>query len=170
VKTESLWRLTFDPAGTPQIFCNYRRVVSGVNVRGDWVEGELRIPLQRGVEVVDLVDSLAPFLRLLGNDKYVFTLDVWEDKTANLVVGSNTYGPDIAARVAMMDFLIAMSATGRKPLNVEITGYVDHYWQFASCVISAAETARVLETSKFRILRSYSMICTGLSKKTGVPT
>ena len=169
MKTESLWKFTFDPAGAALVLCDYRRTVSGAVVRGDLVEGELRLPLARSWEVVPLLDSAAPFLRLGKNSVVTFKLDVFQDVTASLTVGANTYGPDIAARVAMLDSLVSVDATIKKPLNIQLSGYPEHYWQFAACGITQFEPERILDCPKFRLLKSYSLTCCGFSKVTGVP-
>jgi putative heme-binding domain-containing protein len=70
---------------------------------GDYLEGELRFPLVRGVAVEPLVDSETPFLRLGRNG--VTTIQVQRYYT---VAAYGAWGADIAAREAMLDSVIAL--------------------------------------------------------------
>ena len=145
MKTASQWKLTFDPSGSALVICDF----------GDWIEGELRFPLERGVEVEPLIDAEAPFLRLSGNAVVRTQIDVYEDKTS-----------DASARAAVLDSLISVESLGKKPLRIQIYGRTDQYWQFAEAVISSHNPGRHMESLAARLVKSYSIIATGLSKTT----
>ena len=80
----SNWKLTFDPAGTPLVILDY----------GADIDSELRLPLAKGVEAVDLPGSGVPFLRVLGNNRYAIKFRVFTPTSV-----------DTTARAAMMDSL-----------------------------------------------------------------
>lgn len=161
MKIESLWKFTFDPAGAKRVLLNYRSNIGQYNeTRGDFIEGEIRWPLQRDLEVIPLVDAAAPFLRLSGNAQVTISYNVYSAPADAL---------DVTARCNVLDSLIAITATGKKPLNIQISGYTAHYWQFAACVIADHDPWRDMESATARIVKSYQLICTGLSKIAGVP-
>ncbi|MEI6178550.1 MAG: hypothetical protein WCS43_16790 [Verrucomicrobiota bacterium] len=155
MKIKSFWKLTFDPAGTPLVVLGF----------GDYVEGTLRFPMQRGMEVVTLTNSAAPYLRMTGNTQIVIALNIY---TAAPTVSGVT-DANIAAAITALDSLIAIDATGKKPLNIQLQGYTSYYWQFANAAISNHDPGAYLESLRAPLVKSYSITCTGLSKKSGTP-
>jgi hypothetical protein len=154
MKTSSLWKLTFDPTGTPLVLLDY----------GDWMEGELVFPLQRGVEIVPLIDAVAPFIRSTGNA--VVTINVRKIRS---VAAYDAIAADNAAREAVLDDLIAVAAATKKILQIQLYNFTDHYWRFANCVISGMETGRLIESPLARVHQSFTLTCTGLAKSNGTP-
>lgn len=139
---QSLWKFTFDPSGTPLVLLNY----------GDMLEGEVRFPLKRGVEVVQITAGAAPFIRPSGNSSVTISFEVFP-----------TGATDAAARTAVLDSILAINATGKKPLKIEAQGVTSKYWQFANCYIPEHDPARVIESARPRYSKVYTLICTGLS-------
>jgi hypothetical protein len=154
MKISSLWKLTYDPAGTPIVLLDF----------AEWIEEELRFPLQRGVEAIPLVDAAAPFLRSTGNASVQISV-----AKSRIVAGYSAISADTAAREAELDALIALAATTKKPLQIQISGFTDHYWRFASCVLGGMEVTRMLDAPVARILTTYSLTCAGLAKYNGTP-
>lgn len=142
-KISSNWKLTFDPAGVPLVLLDY----------GDWIEGELRFPLRRGLEVVNLADSANPFLRPTGNAVITIAFDRYRDETL-----------DTTARRAVMESLVAILPLARKPMFVEVSGIVDRYWRFESCFITEHNPGRWLDAPVARRIQSYSLTCTGFTQ------
>lgn len=139
----SNWKLTFDPAGTPLVLLAY----------GDAIEGELRFPLKRGLEVVPLADAPAPFLRATGNSVVTIEFDVFP-----------YLATDALARAAVMQSLITADALAKKPLKVEVSGVTDKYWLFSTSYLSDHNPGRRLQSARARLVKSYTLTCTGLSE------
>ena len=154
MKVASIYKLTFDPASTALVLLDY----------GDYLEEEIKWPLQRGVEVIPLVDSAAPFLRSTGNAFVTLNLARYQTVAAYSAIAA-----DLAARETTLDKLISIAAATQKILRVQLQGFTDHYWEFAACVISGLETTRYLEAPVARVFSNVSLTCAGLSKKNGTP-
>lgn len=142
-KTPSNWRFTYDPAGVPRVLVAF----------GDKIEGEPRFPLTKGMELVNLVDSLAPFLRPSGNNSVSIQFEVYTDESL-----------DATARQRVMESLIAVGPLGRKPLRIEVYGITDRYWQFSHSVITEHNPGRWLESAKARLVKGYTITATGLAQ------
>lgn len=139
----SNWKLTYDPAGTPLVLLDV----------GWKVAGELRFPLKRGLEVVDLAEAAAPFLRPAGNSVVTIQFEVFKDESL-----------DKTARQAVMESLIAVNALGKKPLRIEISGITDRYWQFSNAYLHEHNPARYLEAPVARRVLGYTITATGLTQ------
>lgn len=143
-KVSSNWKFTFDPAGvSPVVLLAY----------GDLTEGEVRFPYRRSLEVIDITEGAAPFLRLNGNAAVTIEFERYTIET-----------DDKTARQAIMDSLLAIDALGKKPLRVEISGITDRYWQFANAVIHIHEPSRWLESARARVCKRYTITATGLAE------
>jgi len=139
----SNWKLTFDPAGTPLVLLDY----------GAKIAGELRFPLRRGLEVVDLVGASEPFLRATGNSVVSLQFEVFKDETL-----------DKTARQSVMESLIAVNMRTRKPLKIQVYGITDRYWQFANAYVNEHNPGRYLEAPTARLVKGYTITCTGLAQ------
>jgi hypothetical protein len=142
-KISSNWKLTFSPASSPKVLLDY----------GDKIEGELRFPLSKGMEVVDLVDSEAPFLRDNGNNTYQIQFEVYTDEAL-----------DKTARQRVMESLIAVGAYGRAPLRIQVSGITDRYWQFANSFVREHNPGRWLDAPVARLVKGYTITATGLTQ------
>lgn len=144
--TASAWKLTYDPAGAATVLLNY----------GDMLESdELEPQLDKSVEVVELIDAPAPFLRIRKNAVITFSIRV-------LV----TAGSDAAARAAMLDSLVAAQTATKKPLKVEVEGITDAYWQFASATVKTHRPRRAANWPEAGNWKQWDLICTGFTKTT----
>lgn len=139
---QSNWKLTLDPSGTPKVLLNF----------GDKIDEELSFPLKLGLEVVDLTDSPAPFLRPTKNNTVEISWTVYSDQAT-----------DKDSRVEVMNSLIAVMAYTRKPLRIEVSGHSAGYWQFANAFIKEFEPRRHLNSPIARAAKIYSATCTGLT-------
>lgn len=144
MNTLSRCKITFDPDATARVLVDH----------GDEIPQENKPVLRKGVEVVAIVDALAPFLRSSGNHVYSFRIDVFQDETT-----------DALAWQRVFESLIAVQGLDRKPLRVEVLGITDRYWQFASSMITDHAPERVTDHGvAARYVRSYSVTATGLSQ------
>lgn len=139
----SNWRLTFDPAGAAIVLLAYD---SEIDAEPSW-------PLRKSLDVVNLVDTDAPFLRPAGNNVVTFSFRVYSDETL-----------DATARQRVMESLIAVAPLGRKPLKVEIKGITDRYWQFANAFITEHTPVRFMDAGTARIVKSWSVTATKLAQ------
>lgn len=139
----SNWKLTFDPAGTPRVLLDF----------GQKMVQELRWPVRRGLEVVDIAEAAAPFLRVTGNAVVALSFEVFADEAT-----------DALSRRALLEGLIAVAALGKRPLRVEIAGISGTYWQFANAAISEHEPARHLTAPTARASLKYNIQATGLTR------
>lgn len=144
----SAWKLTYDPAGTPEVLLAYDQIISE----------ELGLSLEKAVELVALVDGAAPFVRVGKNAV----------TSISGTIISETPTTDAAARAAMLDALIAAQTATRKPLRVEIQGITAFYWQFASATIKRHAPRRMLEMPSAAWSVQLDIVATGLFK-TAVP-
>ena len=139
----SCYKLTYDPAGTPVVLLNY----------GEKIEAELEFPLEKSVEVVQLVDAPAPFIRVAKNAVANFSvaraLDAASDKEA---------------RAAVLAALVLSQSATKKPLKIEVLGYTDRYWTFANATIKSHRVRRYLETPKCRWVQALDFVATGLTQ------
>lgn len=140
--TKSLWTLTFDPAGTPLV----------ILAAGDALDEELRFSLRKGLEVVDLEASDAPFLRPRRNS-------VREISFQRRIIAAN----DIAARAAVLDWQITLENYGKKALRCQFTGE-DDYWTFAQAAITEATTWRKVADKNPAYILSVAITATSLTK------
>lgn len=144
MRVSSNWKLTFDPAGgSPLVLLDHSQIM----------EDELVLPLRKGLEVVDLPDAAAPFLRPTGNNSYALELKCYHSGLT-----------DAAARKALMERMVAMNSAGRKPLKVELHGVTDRHWLFANCALTGLTGQMVLDGSVARYLLTYNLTSTGLSQ------
>jgi hypothetical protein len=140
--TKSLWKLTLDPAGTPLVILD----------TGDALDDELRFSLVKGLEVVELEASDAPFLRSRRNASYQIEFE------RRIIAAS-----DVAARAAVLDWQISLEAYGKKPLKCQFTGE-DDYWTFANAFLTRAVTSRKITDKNPAYLLSIGITATGLTK------
>lgn len=148
-RISSNWRITFDPFGaSPKVLLAF----------GDLTEGEVVFPYRKSLEVVDITEGTAPFMRLNGNS--VASIE-FERFTAEAT--------DSAARIKIMDSLLEVEAMGKKPLKVEISGVTDRSWIFTESVVASHESTRWLETAKARLARRYTITATGVLLQIATP-
>ena len=145
----SNWKLTLDPSGTPVVLVAV----------GQRMEAEIDPACDLPLEVVPLVDSLYPFLRLSGNAVISFTLRTYDTTAAT----------DAAARTALLDGLVAAQTMVRKPLRIEAAGVTSHYWQFASAAVSRYVPRRHLPNPAAARSTEWSITATGLAKHAVTP-
>lgn len=139
----SNWKLTFDPAGTPLVLLAI----------GDEMAAEIRWPLKKGMELIDLVDSSNPFLRAKGNNAFSIQLEIYADES-----------DDATARRKIMESLIAVAALVKKPLKIEAAGVTDRYWQAAAAVITDHEPSIVIDFPGARATKIFSITFTTLTQ------
>ena len=139
---KSLWTLTLDPSGTPLV----------ILAAGDALDGELRFGVQKGLEVVDLENSDAPFLRSRKNAVYQIGFE------RRIIAAS-----DIAARAALLDWQVSLGSYGKKALKCQYTGEND-YWTFANAFITRAETWRKIADPNPAYVLSVEITAAGLTK------
>jgi hypothetical protein len=116
--TQSFWKLTLDPSGTPLVILNI----------GDLLDNELKFTLQKGMEVINLEDSSAPFLRSRRNAVYQIEFE-------RRILAASVED----ARSEVLGWPISLSDYGKKPLKCEFSGEND-YWTFANAFITSATT------------------------------
>lgn len=140
--TLSNWKLTFDPQGVALVILDF----------GDILTDELKFPLKRGLDVVNIGESDEPFLRPTGNAATVINFDVL---TAEATDG--------LARQRMLNHMLLVDSLPRKPLRVEVYGINNCYWEYKNCYIQNVEPQRHLDSAFARLVNSYSLTCTGPS-------
>jgi hypothetical protein len=140
--TKSLWKLTFDPSGTPLVILD----------QGDALDDELRFSLVKGLEVVELENSAAPFLRSRRNS--VFNIEF----ERRIIAAS-----DAAARSALLDWQISLADYGKKALKCEFTGEND-YWTFANAFLTRAITYRKITDKNPAYILSVGITAASLTK------
>lgn len=139
----SNWKLTFDPAGTPLVLLAI----------GDEMAEEIRWPLKKGMDLVELVDSANPFMRPTGNNSFVIQLSIFQDEA-----------DDATARRKIMESLIAVAALGKKPLKIEAAGVTDRYWQAAAACITEHEPSLLMDFPGARATKAYTITATTLTQ------
>lgn len=142
-KIISNYTLTFDPAGAAVVLVAV----------GDKMEGELQFGTKMGVEVIEIIDAPNVFIRPYGNRVTAIKLSVYLD-----------YGSDLLARAEVLNSIMAIGPTRKKPLKIEVAGITDAYWQFANAAIESYEPARWLDAPVARMVKSYSIQATGLTR------
>ena len=142
----SNWKFTYDPLGTPLVLLDY----------GALLADEIVWSIQRGMEVVQLVDSAAPFLRASGNSVVSISFKVSQEESA-----------DSTARTKMLDSIIAVDALIKKPLKVQAYGVIaTTYWTFANAYITGHEATPDRDAAASALYKSYTITATGLGKTT----
>lgn len=144
--TSSNWKLTYDPAGTPLVLVAFDAMLES---------DELEPQLDKSVEVVQLVDSAAPFLRVGQNAVVNFSIRVISEAST-----------DALQRAAMLDSLIAAQTATKKPLRVEISGVTTAYWQFANATVKSHKPRRLLAHPVPAMVTQWDIVATGLTKTT----
>lgn len=142
MKIESNWKLTFDPNGAALVLLQYR----------DLVDTELAWSLKKPLQVTQLDEASAPFLRHAGNAVVNLSFRVFTDQAV-----------DMTARRNILDSLIEVTATTKKPLRVSVLGITEvtgTYWEFAHSYITEHSPLRDPESDG--LTRSYSITATGL--------
>lgn len=138
----SQWKLTFDPSGSPKVLLNYNQKLAS----------DLKFPQRNGLDVVPSPDSAWPLLLATGNSSVIIAVELYADEAT-----------DKEARAAILDSLIATAAYGVKPLKIQVQGYTDRFWTFASCGIAEYDTSRVVTAPTARNVKGYKLTCAGLS-------
>lgn len=143
----SNWKITFDPAGTPET----------ILAVGDDLAGDVTWRAVRSHELVDLLDATTPFLR----DGRTLTLSA---SFTRIIQAAD----DAAARAAVLDALIATGSRGKKPVKIEASGITARHWEAtAALVISSAPTPRLYGVGEWQ--QEIEIIMTGLSSVTPPP-
>ena len=107
--------------------------------------------MKRGLEVVEITDGDAPFLRPTRN--IATTLDISVEEVAST---------DSDARIALLGSLLAVESLGKKPLRIEVSGVTDRYWEFANAYIESVTPERLVESAKARFIKVYQITATSL--------
>lgn len=141
-RIRSTWKLTFDPSGSPKVLLNY----------GDLMDDEISPGLTKPAELVELADAVAPFIRIKLNRSYRLGFTIYQDKAS-----------DAAMRKAVFDSLIEVDSLGRKPLRVESNAGMGGYFQFSNAFITEHEPRPSVESGGARLVRSFTILATGLS-------
>lgn len=142
--TSSQWRLTYDPAGAATVLVDFDTMLES---------DELEPQLDKTVEVVQLVDAAAPFLRVGKNAVVNFSVRVISEATT-----------DADSRAAMLDSLIDAQDATKKPLRIEVAGITNAYWQFANATAKSHKPRRLLAYDKPANVTQWDIVATGLAK------
>jgi hypothetical protein len=143
----SNWKITFDPAGTPEV----------ILAVGDDLAGDVIWRAVRSHELVDLLDATTPFLR----DGRTLTLSA---SFTRIIQAAD----DAAARAAVLDALITTGSRAKKPVRIEAAGTTARYWQAAAAlIISAAPTPRLFGVGEWQ--QEIEIVMTGLASVTPPP-
>ena len=144
-KIRSRWKLTLDPGGAQQVvILDYNQLLSE----------ELQMTMTKGLEVVPLTDTEAPFLRATGNAYYSLGFTVFGD-------GSD----DADARVIICNYLAEwMFFPNKLPLRLQIFGRTDRHYQFGSAMVTSLTPRRELESPLARIGLQYSITAASFKK------
>lgn len=137
----SNYTLTYDPAGTPVVLVTV----------GDRLEAELEFSLEKSVEIVQLIDAAAPFIRVAKNAVVSFQVRKY-----------TAAATDADARTAVLNALITAQTATKKPLKIQVSGTTG-YWQFAHATIKSTTPARFLESPKARWVQTWDIVATGLT-------
>lgn len=119
----------------------------------DELAEELRFPQALGTDVVPTPDSSWPLLLPTGNASVTLAFSVYTSAST-----------DKEARAAILDSLVTVAGTGVSTLKIEVSGYTDRYWTFASCRIKDYEPYRPVEGNSALLVKRYSLVCAGLSR------
>lgn len=138
----SCYKLTYDPSGSATV----------ILAIDDRIESEPEFGLEKSVEIVQLVDAAAPYIRIGKNAVVSFSITRALDAAG-----------DKEARAAMLDSLIAAATATKKALKIELSGYTDRYWTFANATIRAHRPRRYLETPAARWVQTFDIVATGLA-------
>lgn len=141
-KISSNWKLTFDPGGSNTVLLDY----------GEWMEGELRFPMTKGLEVERIVEA-DDFLRPTGGTAFTIAFEVYKD-----------YSTDALARQQVMTSLISIGNKSRKELKLQIYGITDRHWIFANAYITSHNPGRILEAPVARMVKGFTAVAVGLSQ------
>ncbi len=139
----SNWKITFDPAGAATVLVDI----------GDKLASEVVFRASRGAELIDLVDSAAPFLRDQKNASATITIQHFKDSAS-----------DALARQSLMEGMISVLSPGKKPLKVEAKGVTDRYWLFTECIIRSFSPDRYMEAPVARLLKGYDIVAVKLTQ------
>jgi hypothetical protein len=143
----SNWKITWDPAGTPETILSV----------GDDLAGDIIWRALRSHEVVDLLDATTPFLR----DGRTLSLSA---TFVRIVKAAD----DAAARAAVLDALVATGTRGKLPVRIEPAGTTARYWQApAALIISSAPMPRLYGVGEWQ--QEIEIIMTGLVSVTPPP-
>lgn len=138
----SPWKLSFGTS-SPVVILDY----------AEKLEDEIDWGGTRQAEVINLVDSAAPFLRDAKNLVYKIRFTVQRDS-----------GTDIQSRTAMLDGLITWAGKTRDILKVQAYGIATFpYWQFSGAIVTAT-TFKGRTVGLGRNYTTYEITATGLSK------
>ena len=147
MKIVSRWKLTHDPNGSPTVILNL----------GDLIDDELDFDLKRSVQVRPLAAAPAPFIRMGGNNMYVFEFSRFLAQPT-----------DAEAREEMCDLMVSMDDLPKKPLRLQIgneegliTGF---YYQWANAAVRGARIKRDLDSSRARWGTRYSIVATKFTR------
>lgn len=143
--TQSRWRLTHDPNGTPFVILEF----------DDWIDDELTPQVISRFEVTPVFDGAAPFIRDEKNLSYTMNFTALEKV--------NT---EAGARRTVMNRLITIGGLTKKPMRVQISGdggwISGVYWQFQVAAIRVGAPKRVYLSQSFWVATKYEIIATSL--------
>jgi hypothetical protein len=146
MRLESNWKFTFDPDVAPRVILNF----------GDLIEGEPVWSLKKGLQVTQLDEAVAPFLRASGNAVVNFTIKVYAADVVSPALMDKT------ARQRVMESLIAVAPLAVAPLKVQVNGLTDRFWQFEDSYIT--EHTPQKDTEWEGQWKSYNVTATGLEQ------
>lgn len=141
MRLESNWKFTFDPLGTPRVLVDY----------GNLIEAEPSWSLKKSLQVTQLDEGVAPFLRHAGNAVANFSIRVYKEELV-----------DMTARRLVMESQIAIAPLVVKPLRVQINGISPTYWQYAQSYITEHSPVRDIEWEGYWL--TYNITATGLAR------
>ncbi len=114
---------------------------------------ELKFPQSNGLEVVRTPDSAWSLLLDTGNSAVTIRVGVL-----------TSHADDRTARAACLDQLVGRAAETIAPLRIDVKGYTDRHWTFAQCRAREFEPAVVPHQTKAKVLRTFNLICAGLTR------
>lgn len=141
MRIQSNWRIIFDPDDVAWSLLGY----------GEIIDEELVWSLKKPLQVTQLDESVAPFLRHGGNAAVNFAFKIYIPETV-----------DIYARMLMMDFMLIIQDFQVRPLliNIQGTDAAVTRWRFAASYITEFTTQRDPEYEGSII--SYAITAAGM--------
>jgi hypothetical protein len=144
----SAWKFTLDPDGTPVVILDF----------GDRIASEPEFNTRRGHELIEILQSDAPFLRDLRN-------------LSGTVRIHRIAGPgetDAAARTAILDAAAAVLSKGKTTLRIDVQGNTTHHWLATQAMLIAA-TGTIKIHIATRRDNTVDIVFAGLSKIANPP-
>jgi hypothetical protein len=140
MKIESNWRILFDPFQLRRTLLDF----------SDMLDSELAWSLKKSLQVTQLDEARAPFLRHAGNAVVNLNFKVYQARQINDNV-----------RAECLDGLIDVASFRKAPLQIQVRGRIPNRWLFQHAYIT--EIVEMQDPDETGIIRSFSIAATDLS-------